>query len=77
MTTNIDSMTVQEIIDYVKQKDNRSAANINSTDIEKIFSQHSILIRCPTCDSHQIIKHGNTTMVRFNINVRNVTESFL
>lgn len=58
MTTNIDSMTMQEIIDYVKQKDNRSAANINSTDIERIFSQHSVSIRCSACDSLKIIKYG-------------------
>lgn len=58
MTTNIDNMTVQEIIDYIKQKDKRSASHINSIDIENIFIQHSIPIRCPACESHQIIKSG-------------------
>ena len=58
MTMNIDNMSVQEIIDYIKKKDKRSASSINSTDIETIFAQHSIMIRCPACDSNEIIKNG-------------------
>ncbi|WP_301898054.1 hypothetical protein [uncultured Holdemanella sp.] len=61
MTQDINKMTLQEIIEYLKTKNSRLAKIATTIDFQKAFKQNGISIRCPYCDSLNFIKSGKST----------------
>ena len=51
MAQDIDKMTSQEIIEYLKNKDDRQAKSAAAIDFQKVFKQNGISINCPYCGS--------------------------
>lgn len=61
MTQDIDKMTSQEIIEYLKTKNSRLAKIATVIDFQKAFKQNGIPARCPYCGSSNFIKSGKST----------------
>lgn len=57
---NIETMTDQQIIDYMRSKsaDNSSINKVISKSIEDFFVKHNITIRCPHCSSPKKVRNG-------------------
>lgn len=87
MTQDIDKMTSQEIIEYLKNKDDRQAKSAIAIDFQKVFEQNGISINCPYCGSSNFIKSGKNTNgnqryrckscgKRFSITTNTIFENF-
>lgn len=58
MTKDIDKMTTQEIIEYIKSKDKNTSNTINAISIKEQLRNNGIHIKCPNCDGYKLVKNG-------------------